>query len=98
MNNGLLFAVLVIIIGNFVSLYLFRWIPKNKYKVGNYVYTRTAEGLLLARIDSIIWKSNTPDLVGDPTYNVYYVSTEKHVRLPEDAIFCKFKGKEIIKQ
>lgn len=96
MNNGLLFAVLVIIIGNFVSLYLFRWIPKNKYKAGDYVYTRTAEGLLLARIDSIIWKSNTPDLVGDPTYNVYYISTEKHVRLPEDAILCKFKGERLV--
>lgn len=98
MNTTLILITLVIIIGNFVCLHLLRWVPRNKYKVGDYVYTRTAEGLLLARIDSIIWKSNTPDLVGDPTYNVYYISTEKHVRLPEDAIFCKFRGKELVEQ
>lgn len=96
--SQLIFATSLLIIINLVGLFFFRWVRKNKYKVGDYVYTRTAEGLLLARIDSIVWKSNTPDLVGDPTYNVYYVSTEKHVRLPEDAILCKFKGKELIKQ
>ena len=94
--SELIFAVSLLIIVNLVGLFFFRWVRKNKYKAGDYVYTKTAEGLLLARIDSIIWKSNTPDLVGSPTYNVYYVSTEKRVRLPEDAILCKFKGEGLI--
>ena len=94
--SALIFAISLLIVVNLVGLFCFRWVRKNKYKAGDYVYTKTAEGLLLARIDSIIWKSNTPDLVGDPTYNVYYVSTEKHVRLPESAILCKFKGERLI--
>ena len=95
-NSALVLVASVIIIGNFVSLYLFRWVHKNKYKVGDYVYIRTTEGLFVARIDSIIWKSNIPDLIDRPTYNVYYFSTEKHVCLPESAILCKFKGERLV--
>ena len=71
-NSALVLVASVIIIGNFVSLYLFRWVHKNKYKVGDYVYIRTAERLFVARIDSIVWESNIPDLIDRPTYNVYY--------------------------
>lgn len=96
MNSALVFVAFVIIIGNFIVLFLFRWIPKNKYEVGDYVYIKTIGGLLLARIDGITWESSVPDLVDRPTYNLYYVSTEKHVRLPESAILCKFKGERLI--
>ena len=96
MNAGLIFIALVIIIANFISLYLFRWVHKNKYKVGDYVYIRTAERLFVARIDSIVWESNIPDLIDGPTYNVYYFSTEKHACLPESAILCKFKGERLV--
>ena len=42
MSNGALVLIAsVIIIGNFISLYFFRWVHKNKYKVGDYVYIRT---------------------------------------------------------
>lgn len=95
-NSALVFVASVIIIGNFVSLYLFRWVHKNKYKVGDYVYIRTTGGLFVARIDSIVWESNIPDLIGRPTYNVYYFSTEKHACLPESAILCKFKGERLV--
>lgn len=97
MSNGALVLIAsVIIIGNFISLYLFRWVHKNKYKVGDYVYIRTAERLFVARIDSIVWESNIPDLIDRPTYNVYYFSTEKHIYLPESAILCKFKGERLV--
>lgn len=95
-NSALVFVASVIIIGNFVSLYLFRWVHKNKYKVGDYVYTRTTEGLFVARIDSIVWESNIPGLIDRPTYHVYYFSTKKHACLPESAIFCKFKGERLV--
>lgn len=95
-NSALVLVASVIIIGNFVSLYLFRWVYKNKYKVGDYVYTRTTEGLFVARIDSIVWESNIPNLIDRPTYNVYYFSTEKHACLPESAILCKFKGERLV--
>lgn len=97
MSNGALVLIAsVIIIGNFISLYLFRWVYKNKYKVGDYVYIRTTERLFVARIDSIVWESNIPDLIDRPTYNVYYFSTEKHACLPESAILCKFKGERLV--
>lgn len=95
-SSVLLFVALVIIIGNFISLYLFRWVPKNRYKVGDYAYIKTIGGLLLARIDGITWESNIPDLIDGPMYNLYYVDADKHVRLPESAIFCKFKGERLI--
>lgn len=95
-NSALVLVASVIIIGNFVSLYLFRWVHKNKYKVGDYVYIRIAERLFVARIDSIVWESNIPDLIDRPTYNVYYFSTEKHACLPESAILCKFKGERLV--
>lgn len=98
MNAGLIFIASVIIIANFIVSFLFRWVHKNKYEVNDYVYIKTIGGLLLARIDGITWESSIPNLIDGPTYNLYYVSTEKHVRLPESAIFCKFKGKELIKQ
>ena len=95
-NSALVLVASVIIIGNFISLYLFRWVHKNKYKVGDYVYIRTAEGLFVARIDSITWESNIPGLIDRPTYHVYYFSTEKHACLPESAILCKFKGERLV--
>lgn len=96
MNTALILITSVIVIGNFIGSLLFRWVHKNKYKVGDYVYIKTIGGLLLARIDSIAWESSVPDLVDSPTYNLYYVSDEKHVRLPESAIFCKFKGERLV--
>lgn len=95
-NGALVFVASVIIIGNFISLYLFRWVHKNKYKVGDYVYIRTTGGLFVARIDSIVWESSIPQLIDGPVYNVYYVDAEKHVRIPESAIFCKFKGERLV--
>lgn len=94
--SALIFVSLLLIIGNVVCLYFFRWLPKNKYEVGDYVYTRINEGLFVARIDSIVWESNIPDLIDRPTYNVYYFSIEKHACLPESAILCKFKGERLV--
>lgn len=94
--SKLIFATSVLIIINLVGLFFFRWVRKNKYKVGDYVYIRTAERLFVARIDSIVWESNIPDLIDRPTYNVYYFSTEKHACLPESAILCKFKGERLV--
>lgn len=97
MSNGALVLIAsVIIIGNFISLYLFRWVYKNKYEVGDYVYTRINEGLFVARIDNIVWESNFPGLIHKPIYNVYFFSKEKHARLAESAILCKFKGERLI--
>ena len=96
MNTALILIASVIVIGNFIGLLLFRWVHKNKYEVNDYVYIKTIGGLLLARIDGITWKSSIPQLIDGPTYNIYYVSTEKHVCLPEGDIFCKFKGKDLI--
>ena len=94
--SKLIFATSLVIIVNLVGWFFFRWVYKNKYKVGDYVYIRTAERLFVARIDSIVWESNIPDLIDRPTYNVYYFSTEKHACLPESAILCKFKGERLV--
>ena len=51
---------------------------------------------MLARIDGITWESSVPQLIDGPVYNVYYVDTEKHVRISEGAIFCKFKGERLV--
>ena len=96
MNAGLIFIALVIIIANFIVSFLFRWVHKNKYEVNDYVYIKTIGGLLLARIDGITWESSIPQLIGGPVYNVYYVDAEKHVHIPESAIFCKFKGERLV--
>lgn len=96
MNTALILIASVIIIGNFIGLLLFRWVRKNKYEVNDYVYIKTIGGLLLARIDGITWESSVPQLIDGPVYNVYYVDTEKHVRISEGAIFCKFKGERLI--
>lgn len=94
--NALIFVALLLIIGNVVCLYFFRWLPKNKYEVGDYVYTRIYEGLFVARIDSIVWESIFPGLIEKPVYNVYFFTKEKHARLSEGAILCKFKGERLI--
>lgn len=60
------------------------------------MYIKTIGGLLLARIDGITWESSIPQLIDGPVYNVCYVDAEKHVRIPESAIFCKFKGERLI--
>lgn len=70
--SKLIFATSLLIIGNVVCLYFFRWLPKNKYEVGDYVYTRINEGLFVARIDNIVWESNFPGLIHKPIYNVYF--------------------------
>lgn len=102
MNNGLLFAVLVIIIGNFVSLYLFRWIPKNKYKVGDYAYMMSdGRHLELAEIVFVEWHIRCDDIVTRPTYGVNFIEGEHkgfgRDEIPESAIFCKFKGERLIR-
>ena len=95
-NNVLILITLVIVIANFIGLLLFRWVRKNKYEVNDYVYIKTIGGLLLARIDGITWESSIPQLIDGPVYNVYYVDAEKHVRISESAIFCKFKGERLV--
>lgn len=71
-------------------------VKKNKYEVNEYVYVKTIGGPLLARVDGVFWESNVPHLIDGPSYNLYYVDAEKHVRLPESAILCKFKGERLI--
>lgn len=71
-------------------------VKKNKYEVNEYVYVKTIGGPLLARVDGVFWESSLPHLIDGPSYNLYYVDAEKHVRLSESAILCKFKGERLI--
>lgn len=71
-------------------------VKKNKYEVNDYVYVKTIGGPLLARVDGVFWENSLPHLIDGPSYNLYYVGTEKHVRLSESAILCKFKGERLI--
>ena len=71
-------------------------VKKNKYNVNEYVYVRTIRGPVLARVDKITWESSVSHSIDGPIYNVFYVDTEKYVRIPESAIFCEFKGEKLI--
>lgn len=101
MNNGLLFVALVIIIGNFISLYLFRWVPKNRYKVGDYVYM-ISDGchLELAEIVFVEWHIDCDNIVSRPIYTVNFIEGEhkgySKNGIAENDIFCKFKGERLI--
>lgn len=70
-------------------------VRKNKHNVGEYVFVRTIGGPVLARIEKIMWESSVPPLIDGPIYYVFYVDTEKYVRIPESAIFCEFKGETV---
>ena len=101
MNTGLILVALVIIIGNFVCLYLLRWVPRNKYKVGDYVFMKSDDGHLeLAEIIYIEWNMRYDDIVDRPTYGVNFIEGEhkgfSRDNIPESAILCKFKGEGLI--
>lgn len=101
MNNGLIFVALVIIIGNFISLYLFRWVPKNRYKVGDYVYMKSDGCYLeLAEIVFIEWHISCDNIVSRPIYTVNFIEGEhkgySKNGIAENDIFCKFKGERLI--
>lgn len=100
-NSALVFVALVIIIGNFVCLYLFRWMPKNKYKVGDYVYMISDDGHLeLAEIVYVEWHMRYDDIVDRPTYGINFIEGEhkgfSKNGIAESAILCKFKGERLI--
>lgn len=71
-------------------------VKKNKHKVNEYVFVRTIKGPVLARIERVFWESSIPHSIDGPIYNVFYVDTEKYVRIPESAIFCEFKGERLV--
>lgn len=100
-NSALVFVALVIIIGNFVCLYLFRWMPKNKYKVGDYVYMKSDNSHLeLAEIVYVEWHMRYDDIVDRPTYGINFIEGEhkgfSKNGIAESAILCKFKGERLI--
>lgn len=102
MSNGALVLIAsVIIIGNFISLYLFRWVHKNKYKVGDYVYMKSDNSHLeLAEIVFVEWHICCDNIVNRPTYGVNFIEGEHkgvdRYDIPESAIFCKFKGERLV--
>ncbi len=71
-------------------------VKKNKHNVNEYIFVRTIKGPVLARVDKITWESSVSHSIDGPIYNVFYVDTEKHVRIPESAIFCEFKGERLV--
>ena len=101
MNTALIFITSVIVIGNFVVSLLFRWVPKNKYKVGDYVYMMSdGRHLELAEIVFVEWHIRCDDIVTRPTYGVNFIEGEYkgfgRDEIPESAILCKFKGERLI--
>lgn len=102
MSNGALVLIAsVIIIGNFISLYLFCWVHKNKYKVGDYVFMKSDNSHLeLAEIEYVEWYMHYDDIVDRPTYGITFIEGEhkgfSRDNVPESAIFCKFKGERLV--
>lgn len=97
----LIFATSVLIIINLVGLFFFRWVRKNKYKVGDYVYIKSDDSHLeLAEIVFVEWHIRCDDIVTHPTYGVNFIEG-KHKgfsrdEVPESAILCKFKGERLV--
>ena len=99
--SELIFAVSLLIIVNLVGLFFFRWVRKNKYKVGDYVYKKSDNGRLeLAEIVYVDWYMRYDDIVDRPTYGITFIEGEHkgfgRDEVPESAIFCKFKGERLI--
>ena len=97
----LIFAVSLLIIVNLVGLFFFRWVRKNKYKVGDYVYMMSdGHHLELAEIVFVEWHIRCDDIVTRPTYGVNFIEGEYkgfgRDEIPESAILCKFKGERLI--
>lgn len=100
-NSALVLIASLIIIGNFISLYLFRWVHKNKYKVGDYVFMKSDNGHLeLAKIVYVEWHIDCDNIVDHPTYGVSFIEGEhkgfSRDNVPESAILCKFKGERLV--
>lgn len=99
--SKLIFATSLLIIVNLVGLFFFRWVRKNKYKVGDYVFMKSDDGHLeLAEIVFVEWHIRCDNIVNRPTYGVNFIEGEHkgfgRDEVPEDAIFCKFKGERLI--
>ena len=99
--SELIFAVSLLIIVNLVGLFFFRWVYKNKYKVGDYVYMKSDNGHLeLAEIVYVDWHMRYDDIVDRPTYGVNFIEGEHkgfgRDEVPENAILCKFKGERLV--
>ena len=99
--SELIFAVSLLIIVNLVGLFFFRWVRKNKYKVGDYVYMKSDNGRLeLAEIVFVEWHIRCDDIVTRPTYGVNFIEGEYkgfgRDEIPESAILCKFKGERLV--
>ena len=99
--SKLLFATSLLIIVNLVGLFFFRWVRKNKYKVGDYVFMKSDDGHLeLAEIVYVKWYMRYDDIVDRPTYGVNFIEGEhkgfSRDNIPESAIFCKFKGERLV--
>lgn len=100
--SKLIFATSLLIVVNLVGLFCFRWVHKNKYKVGDYVFMKSDDGHLeLAEIVYIEWNMRYDDIVDRPTYGVNFIEGEHkgfgRDEIPESAIFCKFKGERLIR-
>lgn len=100
-NSVLVFAASVLIIVNFVSLFLFRLVHKNKYKVGDYVYMMSDDcHLELAEIVFVEWHISCDNIVSRPIYTVSFIEGEhkgySRGKIIEDDILCKFKGERLV--
>ena len=99
--SELIFATSLLIIVNLVGLFFFRWVRKNKYKVGDYVFMKSDDGHLeLAEIVFVEWHIRCDDIVTRPTYGVNFIEGEYkgfgRDEIPESAILCKFKGERLV--
>ena len=99
--SALIFAVSLLIIVNLVGLFFFRWVPKNRYKVGDYVFMKSDDSYLeLAEIVYVEWHIRCDDIVNRPTYGISFIEGEhkgySKNGIAENDIFCKFKGERLI--
>ena len=99
--SELIFATSLLIIVNLVGLFFFRWVHKNKYKVGDYVYMMSDNSHLeLAEIVYVEWHMRYDDIVDHPTYGISFIEGEHkgfgRDDVPESAILCKFKGERLV--
>lgn len=99
--SQLIFATSLLIIINLVGLFFFRWVRKNKYKVGDYVFMKSDNGHLeLVEIIYVEWHIRYDNIVDRPTYGITFIKGEykgfSRDNIPESAILCKFRGERLV--